>query len=251
MKRRTKSPWRHPPLSDAAAEIESIASQFEGTSGRDSQPTSKQQCLARDGNRCIVTSAYDRNRWDLLSKSQKKALSGITGITNAAHVFPFRLGSEEVSFHIHCMSFNWPFQDNSGTSHMASHVSMLPGVEITQLCRFPSQRKLQDNHAAQRDSCRLWWIQHGFWIFRECLNHNDFTPWFLINQEIENQYKIITISIVPRHFFKSSSCRRSHYFEQSWQWIPSFAKSNAFEHACSRCANFAHDRHGWTFRSNS
>jgi hypothetical protein len=68
--------------------VDDIASTI--TSQRRDQTKLKADCLARDGNRCLLTRAYDVNKADeILSDEERQNTT--TLVTEAAHIIPFSL----------------------------------------------------------------------------------------------------------------------------------------------------------------
>jgi hypothetical protein len=70
--------------------VDNIASTM--TPQRRDQTKLKSDCLARDGNRCLLTRAYDVNKADeILSDEERRNTT--TLVTEAAHIIPFSLAA--------------------------------------------------------------------------------------------------------------------------------------------------------------
>ncbi|KAI9777355.1 MAG: hypothetical protein M1839_008963 [Geoglossum umbratile] len=62
------------------------------TSQRHDQTRLKADCLARDGNRCLLTRAYDVNKADEILSDEERQ-NTVTLVTEAAHILPFSLAA--------------------------------------------------------------------------------------------------------------------------------------------------------------
>lgn len=79
---------------NAADDVEEISASMEGVSSRGDQPWLKRACLARDGEKCIITGAYDSRAYLKLPPHRRTLYFDCE--TEAAHIVPFALGSSVV-----------------------------------------------------------------------------------------------------------------------------------------------------------
>ena len=72
----------------AAFEIELAMTQIEGSS-RTGQKSLKEECLRRDGNRCVVSGAIDSEAFANMPPGERKGTGKVR--TQCAHILPFAL----------------------------------------------------------------------------------------------------------------------------------------------------------------
>lgn len=82
------------PLPGAEDLVNVVSSQMTRSSDRNSQSKLKQQCLKRDGYRCLVTGAYDHEH---AAGNVRDDLLQNTAETELAHIIPFALGKFRTS----------------------------------------------------------------------------------------------------------------------------------------------------------
>jgi len=81
------------PSQSAAFEIELARTQIEGSTRNPGQKWLKEECLRRDGNRCVVSGAIDSAAYANMLPGKRKG-AGKTK-TQCSHILPFALGKFE------------------------------------------------------------------------------------------------------------------------------------------------------------